>query len=146
MKLNLGSGIYPADGYINVDIDPSVKPDVVRDIRRGLPFDSHTASEVRASHFLEHLAPDDFIFALTEVHRVLKYSGVFDIRVPLGITDDPTHKTFFTEGSFNVFLDAGSQFNYRNDMNWELVLKEIIQEKFQTLHIVLKCLKSENTK
>jgi ubiquinone/menaquinone biosynthesis C-methylase UbiE len=146
MKLNLGSGIYPADGYINIDSDPSVKPDILRDVRRGLPFNSDMVDEVRAYHFLEHLAPEDFIFALTEVYRVLKDSGIFDIRVPLGITDDPTHKTFFTEGSFNVFLDVNSQFNYRNNMNWELVSKKVIREKFPTLHIVLRCLKRGETR
>ena len=67
MKLNLGSGIYPAEGFINIDTDPPVKLDVLRDLRRGLPFNSDIIDEVRAYHFLEHLSPEDFLFVLAGV-------------------------------------------------------------------------------
>ena len=138
MKLNLGSGIYPASGFINLDIDPSVNPDIVRDVSRGLPFCDNFIDEVRAYHFLEHLSPEDFLFTLSEVHRVLKKGGLFDIIVPLGITDDPTHKIFFTEKSFNVFLDKESQEYYKRGMNWEKVYYELLEQKYPALRIVFK--------
>lgn len=145
MKLNLGSGIYPAEGFINIDVDPSVNPDMVRDVRRGLPFSANTIDEVRACHFLEHLDPSDFIFTLAEVWRVLRDGGSFDIHVPIGITDDLTHRTFFVEDSFNVFLDPSSQFYYKHGMQWELFHKEVVMQKFPTLHIKLRCRKPAAT-
>lgn len=137
-RLNLGSGIYPAAGYINIDIDPSVKPDVVRDLKCGLPFDSDSTDEVRAWHCLEHLDPEIFLFTMSEVWRVLKPSGLFDIQVPLGITDDPSHRVFFAEGSFNVFLDPTSQHYYRRGASWFALRKEVLSQKFPTLHLVLR--------
>lgn len=144
MRINLGCGIYLESGYVNIDFDPSVKPDIIRDIKRGLPFTSDTIEEIRAFHFLEHLDPNDFIFTLAEGWRVLVNGGIFDIQVPLGITDDPTHRVFFHENSFNVFLDPASQFNYRNGMNWTMLFKEVIAQKFQTLHITLKAVKGNH--
>jgi hypothetical protein len=47
----------------------------------------------------------------------------------------------FSEGSFNVFLDVNSQFKYGNNMNWELVSKKVIRDKFLALHMVFRCLK-----
>lgn len=138
MKLNLGCGIYPEPGYVNLDIDSTVTPDIVRDVSRGLPFCDNYLDEVRAYHFLEHLGPEDFIFALSEVFRVLKKNGIFDIIVPLGITDDPTHKIFFTEKSFNVFLDKESQEYYKRGMNWEKAYYELLEQKYPALRIVLK--------
>lgn len=138
IKLNLGCGIYPEKGYINIDKDDSVKPDIVRDLTRGLPFSSNIIDEVRAYHFLEHLDPNDFVFIIEEVWRVLKPYGIFDIIVPLGITDDPTHRIFFNENSFNVFLDSNSQYYYKRNTNWEFVLKEILLQKYNSLHIILQ--------
>ena len=138
MKINLGSGIYPENGYINIDIDQSVNPDIVRDLSRGLPFSNDTIQEVRAYHILEHLSPEDFLFNLSEVNRVLISEGVFDIQVPLGITDDPTHKIFFNENSFNVFLDKNSQYYYRRNAAWMLIEKEILHQKYPTLHLKLR--------
>lgn len=138
LKLNLGCGIYPEKGYINIDKDESVKPDVVRDVTRGLPYSSNILDEVRAYHFLEHLDPHDFLFLIEEVWRVLKPMGIFDIIVPMGITDDPTHRIFFNENSFNVFLDRSSQYYYRRGTTWNLIKREILPQKYPSLHIILQ--------
>lgn len=138
MKLNLGSGIYPQGGYINLDIDPSVNPDVVRDMRRGLPYSDKSVEMVMAWHVLEHLDPDDFLFVFTEIWRVLEPGGMVDIQVPIGITDDPTHKTFFSEGSFAVFMDRSSQAGYLKGMKWDHVWSRVEYQKFRTLHTLLR--------
>ncbi|MGK9367350.1 class I SAM-dependent methyltransferase [Melioribacter sp. Ez-97] len=138
VKLNLGCGIYPEKGYINIDKDVSVKPDIVRDVTRGLPYSSNIVEEVRAYHFLEHLDPYDFLFIIEEVWRVLKPKGIFDIIVPMGITDDPTHRIFFNDNSFNVFLDRDSQYYYRRGSFWNLIKKEVVPQKYPSLHIILQ--------
>lgn len=136
-QINLGCGIYPEAGFVNVDVDPSVHPDIVRDVTRGLPFGDASVALVRAHHFLEHLDPDDFLFVISECWRVLVPGGLLDVLVPLGITDDPTHRIFFHENSFNVFLDPNAQAYYRRGTTWSCHSRSVVAQKFPGLHIVL---------
>ena len=101
-RLNLGCGVYHEDGadWINIDANPHADPDILRDVRRGLPFDGSSCAEVLTSHFLEHLPPDDLIFLIGEIHRVLVASGIWRIVVPLGNTGDIDHKMQFSVDSF----------------------------------------------
>lgn len=138
IKINLGCGIYPLAGFVNIDGDPSVHPDIVRDLSRGLPFSDNVAEEVMASHVLEHLSPDDFLFVLSEIYRVLVPGGLAHILVPLGVTADPTHRIFFTETSFDVFLDQSTQDYYRRGAVWTQVERRVIQQKSQTLELLLR--------
>jgi predicted SAM-dependent methyltransferase len=67
MKVNLGCGITLLSGYTNVDIvnNEHIKPDLVADITKSLPFDSESLDEILASHVVEH-------FRIWEVKRVLR--------------------------------------------------------------------------
>ena len=79
LRLNLGSGNEPLDGYVNLDLRtvPGVN---VRVDARHLPFAGHAANEIRASSLLEHF--HDPYSVLDEVHRVLRADGTFEMRVP----------------------------------------------------------------
>jgi SAM-dependent methyltransferase len=85
--LHAGCGDDPLPKYgfgdceeVRLDIDPSMKPDIVAsivdmgDIGR---FDA-----IYCSHALEHLYPHDVLTALTEFRRVLKPDGYALIFVP----------------------------------------------------------------
>lgn len=136
MKLNLGCGEYPEHGYVNIDSNPAVPAEVTRDLRRGLPFSNSIAEEVRAYHFLEHLGPEDLLFVMDEVYRVLLPGGFFDVKVPLGLVDDLTHKTFFTETSFDAFTRVVPHYYCRG--RWHIQSKEVIKDtRFDTLRVVL---------
>lgn len=85
MKLIVGSG----PGYqkqpdtVALDYIAAFNPDVVRDIRKGLPFDSDKFDEVEIFHVLEHIGQnDDFLFVIKEIYRVLKPGGIVAIAVP----------------------------------------------------------------
>lgn len=91
MRINLGSGPIPLEGYVNCDLYPSdvVAPgatepnkdiDIVFDLREGLPFEDDSAEEVVAFQVLEHLERPELL--LKEIYRVLKPSGIIDIAVP----------------------------------------------------------------
>ncbi len=91
MKLNLGSGTAPMEGYINCDLYPSgtivegaTEPnrdvDMVFDLRDGLPFDDGSVGEAVIIQVLEHL--DDPLSLLKEAYRVLKSGGIIDVGVP----------------------------------------------------------------
>jgi hypothetical protein len=53
VRINLGSGHIPLEGYVNVDNRDLPGVDVVADVEN-LPFDRGTIAEIFSSHFLEH--------------------------------------------------------------------------------------------
>lgn len=91
VKLNLGSGSAPLEGYINCDLYPSgvivsgaTEPnrdvDLVFDLSDGLPFDDGSIDEVVAIQVLEHLAKP--VMLLEEIYRVLKPGSIIDVATP----------------------------------------------------------------
>lgn len=75
MRLNVGSGDFPAAGWVNVDPWPGVNPDVVATVL-DLPFPDGSADRVYAGHVLEHLDYHiEVPAALVEIRRVLTPDG-----------------------------------------------------------------------
>ena len=138
-KVNIGCGPYKEGGYINIDINPIHNPDIVRDVTRGLPFDSDSVSEIRAYHFLEHLDNHDTIFVIKECYRVLIDGGMLDIVVPLGNSGELDHKMQFTETSFDLLLlSEDTRINFDTQMYWGLINKETFQQKTLSLRVVMR--------
>lgn len=76
LKLNLGCGNNKIPDYINIDIEPSVKPDLVWDfISKKLPYNDNTVAEVILIHTIEHIRKDFHQAILQEIHRVLQPQG-----------------------------------------------------------------------
>lgn len=82
MKLNLGCHWRKLEGFVNVDIDPATKPDVMWDLNKvpWKPFKSGSAEFIYANHIIEHLGFLDTVFK--EMARVLKMGGEVFIAVP----------------------------------------------------------------
>lgn len=110
LRLNVGSGRIQYSGFINVDcvqiVDGNGKKvvDVIVDIEKEhLPYPDNSVDEIICESTLEHLG-DGFIFALNEMHRVLKPMGILRGIVPPfntnGAIRDITHKRFFVKDSF----------------------------------------------
>ena len=79
--LNLGCGQFPKPGYINLDLDPNSKADLIHDLRQfPYPFEDESFSRIEASHLLEHLS--DPFSVMKEIHRIAKPGAIVDIRVP----------------------------------------------------------------
>lgn len=76
MRLNLGCGDHPADGWVNVDAWGGARADVFAPLDT-LPFDDGAAELVYAGHVLEHIHQDDLPAVLGEIRRVLAPSGRF---------------------------------------------------------------------
>lgn len=81
MKINLGSGPLKIDGYKNVDVDESVRPDYVAPCDN-LPFANDSLDEIFTSHMVEHLTPWHLHECFIEWHRVLKVGGTLAIETP----------------------------------------------------------------
>ena len=105
IKLNLGAGFSYIPGFHNIDISP--KADIVLDLgRERLPFEDNSVDLVFSYHCLEHV--DNYLFALSEIYRVLKHGGIFLLGVPyVTLTEynlvNPYHLHHFNEFSFDFF-------------------------------------------
>lgn len=107
MKLNIGSGGKPFDGFVNVDVQEMENPDVVCDLEHDIwPFEDNSVDEVRAFHILEHIGNGFFHF-IKELYRVCKDGAKIHIIVPHPRHDvflnDPTHKRPVTHDLMALF-------------------------------------------
>lgn len=83
MKINLGCDTFPIEGFINVDGEPKVNPDVCMDFFDYLKsLKPNSVDEVYAGHVIEHFTTEESISLLKEVKRVLKVGGKVTVVVP----------------------------------------------------------------
>ncbi|WP_216330668.1 methyltransferase domain-containing protein [Rhizobium sp. X9] len=82
MKLYVGSHEYKPEGYLTVDIDPGMKPDIVADITNMTAVADGSCSEIVAGHVLEHIDWPDSFLAFAEFARALEVGGTLKIAVP----------------------------------------------------------------
>ena len=96
LRLDIGCGKTKMDGWEGVDsIDFGQKH--VHDIRKGLPWIADgSVSEVRSSHFVEHLTGTERIAFFNELYRVMKVGATAQIVTPnwshACAYGDPTHQ------------------------------------------------------
>jgi SAM-dependent methyltransferase len=75
VKLDLGCGTnkYAAEpGWTGVDVRPFAGVDIVFDLTRPWPWKDASVDEIRSSHFIEHLGPEERIHFVNEAYRILK--------------------------------------------------------------------------
>jgi len=114
--LDIGCGLSKQSGSIGIDWHPFPGVDIVRDIRRGLPFDDNTVDRIICKHCIEHFDGDDLMFLVDEFWRVSKPSISWVIIVPDNTSPnryrDPTHKTRdWSEDSF-IFWEVDKEGKY----------------------------------
>lgn len=96
LRLDIGCGKTKMDGWEGIDsIDFGQKH--VHDVRRGLPWLADcSVSEVRSSHFVEHLTGSERIEFFNELYRVMKPGATALIVTPnwshACAYGDPTHQ------------------------------------------------------
>lgn len=95
LKLDLGCGPNPKEGFTGVDIRDFSGVSVVHDLRKPWPWGDSTVSEAHCSHFLEHLTGAERIHFFNELWRVLERGGKCTIITPHWASNraygDPTH-------------------------------------------------------
>lgn len=82
MKLNIACGTDIRKGWVNIDHNPELKPDIVCDIRKGLPFPDNAVDEIYCGHFLEHLDWTEGHAFLEECKRVMSKGASATFVVP----------------------------------------------------------------
>ena len=81
-KVQLGCGERRLNGWVNVDINRTVHPDVRIDLRGGFPAPAGTVARIFSEHLLEHLTLDDGRRLLDDCHAALEPGGIIRIAMP----------------------------------------------------------------
>jgi predicted SAM-dependent methyltransferase len=70
-KINLGSGSFKKEGFLNVDLFPPA--DLTLALRLGLPFSSESCDFIFSEHCLEHFGyPNPILNIFKDCFRILK--------------------------------------------------------------------------
>lgn len=114
VKINLGSGHWKFDGWVNVDIDFESLPDVAADLAGGLPFSSGVARLMHTEDFIDQLELEKAAEFLKECYRILAPGGVLRVLTPdvqqlanLYLNDPDRLKELWT-GHVGVPLELGT--------------------------------------
>ena len=108
MKLNIGAGNRPEEGFKSVDIDPETYPDYLTDLEKDdclKEIEDDSVDEVIMSHIFEHIS--NIHGFMKELYRVCKNEALVYITCPYWshhtAVEDPTHVRFMTEKSMMYF-------------------------------------------
>lgn len=126
-KINLGCGKFKLEGFVNIDIDKSVNPNLVCDIRK-LPFEDDSIEEIYAGHIIEHFTIEDARKVLSECLRVLEPQGKIGIVVP---EKDLTPKSM-------IDGENGKYMKHLSYWNLEMLKEEVKKigfEQIETMNI-----------
>jgi len=162
LKLDLGCGQNPKEGFDGVDLyAPNAKYKVDL-FKFPYPFEDNSVDEIHCSHFVEHLpcreveardiAVDlleatrfrnqDFFFAFfDECYRVLKPEGTMFVAVPFGRNtrafQDPTHRRFIMAETFGYlwkpWREANRLDHYNVRCNFASDVRPIVMEEMNLL-------------
>jgi len=82
VMINLGSGHWKLEGWVNVDLDMESRPDVCANLSTGLPFRDRCADFMHSEDFIDQLTLQQARRFMRECHRILKPGGVIRILTP----------------------------------------------------------------
>jgi SAM-dependent methyltransferase len=112
IRLNMGVGRRPREGYYGLDWIEMPGVDVVADLNEPLSeLPDNSVAAVYTHHTFEHVV--NFLPLLKEIHRVVVPDGPVEVVVPhfsnpYGFSD-PTHVRFFGLYTFYYFSDEVDQ-------------------------------------
>ena len=113
-KLNIGCGNEKMQGFINIDISEKVKPDIVVDIEKGLPFKDNYFEYIYSKNSLEEIRPQQWDFVLREIGRVANNHCILKLDLPFDNLYQRTrinHYRVFSWDSFFV-CEEGQEHTY----------------------------------
>lgn len=133
-KINFGCGREYLEGYINIDIDSSLRTDLlIKPNQTSLPFEDESIDYIYSKYCLEHLDKDTVAKLICEFYRILVPGGKLELYLPhfSGIAiKHLAHKTTFGVGSFDGF----------NIKHQDLTMNNLQYPKFQItkeeLHVI----------
>lgn len=110
LKFNMGCGLNPLAGYVNVDAQDRARADQVWNLETTpWPWPDNCADEVRFIHSLEHMGGEAaaFLAIMTELYRISAPGCRVIVHAPHPrhdhFLDDPTHVRVLSPGVFRLF-------------------------------------------
>jgi len=112
--LDLGCGKKKLKGALGVDISKDSDADIIANLNHiPLPFKDNSFDLIHLDNVLEHL--DNLIGVVEEIWRIAKPGARVVIKAPWymskGAFQDPTHRHFITDKTFDYFL-PNSEYNF----------------------------------
>jgi SAM-dependent methyltransferase len=125
--LHVGCGNDELTGMVRLDIDSTVRPDVLWDLNdRPYPFSDNAFRYCVALSVIEHLR--DFFPVMRELHRITMSDGKVFILVPhfssAAIARDPTHRLALSALSCDYFVPGTTlerQYSHYTDFRFRLI-------------------------
>lgn len=112
IALNIGCHDIHMTGFVNIDIDPEMHPDLLWDCTRlREKFEDGSVSCINAGHFLEHLSVQDGKKVVKDAFDLLAPFGVFVATCPDyskvdGMTIEEKERIIMAEGTHLVLMDG----------------------------------------
>lgn len=139
IRLHLGCGLSPLEGWTNLDSIPNPGVDVVCDLDAPgltLPFGDSSVSAIIGFHVLEHI--HNILPLMSELYRVAMPGTKAVFRTPYGSSDDadedPTHVRRFFPNSWGYFSQPfywRANYGYLGDWDVEEVLLKVPRSRFE---------------
>jgi len=134
LKLNLGCHHFKLPGFVNVDIDPQVQPDMVLDLKELTnKFTPDSVDFINAGHVLEHMSYADALKLVNDCFQILKPCSTLLVIVPnYEIASQVTswkdaekiilaggdHKQIFNDDKLNhLFTESSFRYHYNIGIN-----------------------------
>jgi len=140
-KLNLGCGIKQEKGFINIDIKDFGQELTLDLTNSKLPYKNNSITEIKATHFFEHLNQDQIIKLLNECHRVIKKGCRLFIVVPSYKHEGAyilQHKMLFSTATFSDFSKYDRE-NIYGIKRWTIY--NMVEKPDNTIHVYLEAVK-----
>lgn len=127
LRLNIGCGHIPMDGYVNVDARDLPGVDVIAEAA-DLPFERSSVDEIYSAHLVEHFPQEELKRrVLPYWHSVMKPGGILRAVTP----DGEAMLTAFADGSyrFEDFREVlfGGQ-DYDGDFHYNLLTPDSFRD------------------
>lgn len=82
LKLNIGCGNSKLEGFINIDCDAKMEPDLVHDITKKFPYENESCDLIVMYHTIEHISKKQHALILMEFWRLLRKDGMLIFSFP----------------------------------------------------------------
>ena len=115
-KLNLGCNYMKLDDFINIDINPDVKPDMVLDITKlHEKFPANSVNLILISQTLEHVDEQIGMEVLNQIHYVLSPGSWIIVEVPDGGDIEEKFKNGeINEHQYNTLKSGNTEVPYQD--------------------------------
>jgi ADP-heptose:LPS heptosyltransferase len=139
VRLNLGCGREYRPGWINVDNDPTVEPDLLFDLNNPVwPVEDNSADFILLKFVLEHVGQSTEVFngIMRELYRIAKPDAVLEIH-----SRHPQHSDFFDDPTcvrkitpeVLAFFDLGAGETWRATKLSKRSLTPVLNIDFETV-------------